>query len=157
VAVGAKLRYEVLRRDKYTCRFCGSSAPDVHLEIDHVIPRAQGGRDIASNLQVLCDECNAGKSMTMPERWLVRETAKRQSRWQLGAEDEECPDDLSDMYAYMDAFAELAALPADHALSCVTHAMYVASPYRPTATEAILAGAKMAAEGYGALESGMPF
>lgn len=157
MAVGAKLRYEVLRRDNYTCRFCGSRAPDVFLEIDHVIPRSHGGLDVASNLQVLCEECNAGKSATMPERWLVKETARRQRAWHRGIADEQPPDDLSDMYAYMDAFADLSALPTEQALSCVTHVIARVYPYRPTGSELIQAAAKLASEGYAALAPGVPF
>ena len=38
MAVSKRLRYEILRRDNHTCRYCGESAPDVKLTIDHVVP-----------------------------------------------------------------------------------------------------------------------
>lgn len=33
--VSKRLRYEVLRRDSHTCRYCGGAAPDVKLTVDH--------------------------------------------------------------------------------------------------------------------------
>jgi 5-methylcytosine-specific restriction endonuclease McrA len=38
-----KLRFSILRRDSFRCYYCGESAPDVVLHVDHVIPRALGG------------------------------------------------------------------------------------------------------------------
>ncbi|MGC7224589.1 HNH endonuclease, partial [Mycobacteroides abscessus subsp. massiliense] len=43
MAVTKRLRYEVLRRDNYSCRYCGRSAPEVKLTVDHVVPVALGG------------------------------------------------------------------------------------------------------------------
>lgn len=40
MSVSKRLRFEVLRRDNHTCRYCGSSAPEVKLTIDHVVPVA---------------------------------------------------------------------------------------------------------------------
>ena len=60
-----KLRLAVLRHDGYTCQECGankSSDPDVVLQIDHIQPVAAGGQDEMENLQVLCQDCNLGKS-----------------------------------------------------------------------------------------------
>jgi 5-methylcytosine-specific restriction endonuclease McrA len=37
-------------------------APDVALEVDHVVPRANGGTNDIENLAAACVECNAGKS-----------------------------------------------------------------------------------------------
>ena len=38
MALSKRLRYEILRRDNHTCRYCGASAPDVTLTVDHVVP-----------------------------------------------------------------------------------------------------------------------
>lgn len=38
MAVSKRTRFEVLRRDDHTCRYCGQSAPDVKLTVDHVLP-----------------------------------------------------------------------------------------------------------------------
>lgn len=62
-----KLRYEVLHRDNYRCRACGRGAEDgVKLQIDHIIPVDWGGATELSNLQTLCEECNAGK-----KAWII--------------------------------------------------------------------------------------
>lgn len=52
----------VLDRDNSTCQLCGRSAPEVQLEVDHVLPVALGGTDSLDNLRTLCHDCNAGKS-----------------------------------------------------------------------------------------------
>ena len=38
MAVSKRTRYEVLRRDNHACRYCGASAPDAKLTVDHVLP-----------------------------------------------------------------------------------------------------------------------
>lgn len=56
------LRRRIMKRDNYTCRYCGKYMPDeVGLHIDHIIPIAKGGRTVPSNLQVLCSKCNGRK------------------------------------------------------------------------------------------------
>lgn len=62
--IGAALRFTVLRRDDFTCRYCGASAPDARLEVDHVLAVASGGEDALENLATACTACNAGKSAT---------------------------------------------------------------------------------------------
>lgn len=57
-----QLRYDVLKRDKFTCQKCGATAKDgVKLHVDHIIPVYKGGKTTMSNLQTLCDRCNIGK------------------------------------------------------------------------------------------------
>src|SRR4030095_7374018 len=63
LAIGKKLRFEVFKRDSFTCQYCGSTAPKVLLEVDHVTPKAKGGNDDALNLITACGDCNRGKSM----------------------------------------------------------------------------------------------
>lgn len=65
MAVSKKLRFEVFRRDNWQCRYCGRAAKDgIVLEPDHVVPRARGGKDVATNLVTACEDCNSGKSDT---------------------------------------------------------------------------------------------
>lgn len=62
---GRHLRYEVLKRDNYTCKACGRSPatnPGLGLEADHIVPYSKGGETIMDNLQTLCEDCNMGKS-----------------------------------------------------------------------------------------------
>lgn len=57
------IRYNVLKRDNYTCQICGIKAKDgAKLHVDHIIPVSKGGKTVMSNLQTLCDRCNIGKS-----------------------------------------------------------------------------------------------
>ena len=58
----ASVRFHVLLRDQYTCQYCGQSAPDVVLHIDHRTPLARGGGDEVDNLVTACATCNLGKS-----------------------------------------------------------------------------------------------
>ena len=58
------VRFKVLTRDEFTCRYCGRKAPDVTLDVDHVIPVRDGGSDDLGNLVAACVDCNAGKSAT---------------------------------------------------------------------------------------------
>ena len=60
-ALPVLLRFRVLRRDGFKCRYCGQSPPRVALEVDHVIPVARGGRDEMRNLVAACFQCNHGK------------------------------------------------------------------------------------------------
>lgn len=76
-----RMRYEILRRDNHTCRYCGAAAPDVALTVDHVIPTALGGTDDATNLVTACRDCNAGKSASSPDAPLVAQVAEDALRW----------------------------------------------------------------------------
>jgi hypothetical protein len=64
-AVGNKLRFEVFKRDSFKCQYCGRSAPDVILNVDHLHPHAKGGDANILNLVTSCFECNSGKSDRM--------------------------------------------------------------------------------------------
>jgi len=50
---------EILRRDDYTCQYCGIRTP--HLTIDHVIPRRLGGTHTWENVVAACPSCNHRK------------------------------------------------------------------------------------------------
>lgn len=60
--ISKKVRFEVFKRDSFTCQYCGKSAPDTVLEVDHIIPVSKGGDNDISNLITSCFECNRGKS-----------------------------------------------------------------------------------------------
>lgn len=81
MAVGKRLRYEVLRRDNHACRYCGATAPGAELTIDHVVPTALGGTDEPSNLVAACRDCNAGKSASSPDAPLVDQVREDVLRW----------------------------------------------------------------------------
>jgi len=60
-AISKKLRFEVFKRDSFTCQYCGAKAPEVVLNVDHIEPVAEGGTNDIINLVTACKDCNAGK------------------------------------------------------------------------------------------------
>ena len=79
MAVTKRTRFEVLKRDNHTCRYCRST--DNPLTIDHVLPVALGGGDDPANLVACCRDCNAGKSSSAPEAPLVEDVSEDAIRW----------------------------------------------------------------------------
>lgn len=79
--VSKRTRFEVLKRDNHTCRYCGGVAPAVVLTVDHVTPVALGGNDDPSNLVAACRDCNAGKASTSPDAPLVADVAAKALEW----------------------------------------------------------------------------
>lgn len=86
MAVSRRLRFEILKRDNHTCRYCGASAPDVKLTVDHVVPTTLGGNDEPTNLVAACQPCNAGKSSTSPDAPLVADVKQDALRWAMAIE-----------------------------------------------------------------------
>lgn len=62
--ISKKLRFEVFKRDGFTCQYCGKMSPDVVLEVDHIKPVANGGKNDMLNLVTACLSCNRGKGVT---------------------------------------------------------------------------------------------
>lgn len=56
------VRFEVFKRDLFTCQYCGATPPAVVLEVDHIEPVALGGGDDEGNLITACFDCNRGKA-----------------------------------------------------------------------------------------------
>lgn len=79
MAVSKRTRFEVLRRDDFTCRYCRSR--EGQLTIDHVLPVALGGTDEPDNLVAACRDCNAGKASTSPDEGTVAEVSDDAVRW----------------------------------------------------------------------------
>lgn len=61
VPIGQRVRFEVFKRDSFTCQYCGAKAPDVVLQVDHIRPVAAGGDNDLMNLVTSCRPCNGGK------------------------------------------------------------------------------------------------
>lgn len=59
--VSKTTRFEVFKRDKFTCQYCGAKAPDAVLHCDHIHPVAEGGTNDILNLITACSDCNGGK------------------------------------------------------------------------------------------------
>jgi hypothetical protein len=61
-SVSKRTRFEVFKRDGFTCRYCGRTPASSPLEIDHIVPVASGGDNSMGNLLTSCWDCNHGKS-----------------------------------------------------------------------------------------------
>lgn len=57
-----RVRFEVFKRDQFSCQYCGAHPPNVLLEVDHVTPVAEGGSNDEGNLLTACFNCNRGKA-----------------------------------------------------------------------------------------------
>lgn len=62
--ISGSVKYRVLTRAKGRCECCGAHEHQRALEVDHIVPKNQGGSDDLSNLQALCFRCNAAKRDT---------------------------------------------------------------------------------------------
>lgn len=60
--VSKRTRFEIFKRDGFSCRYCGRTPPDVLLHVDHIVPRSDDGSDDPENLTTACQDCNLGKS-----------------------------------------------------------------------------------------------
>jgi 5-methylcytosine-specific restriction endonuclease McrA len=59
----------VFARDDQTCQYCGTYIEDVtNCTIDHVIPRAQGGKSKWNNCVTSCKPCNHHKADRTPSQ-----------------------------------------------------------------------------------------
>jgi ATP adenylyltransferase len=59
--VSGSIQYQVKLRAGGRCELCGASHAETQLDVDHIIPRNNGGTNDISNLQMLCRSCNAQK------------------------------------------------------------------------------------------------
>ncbi len=100
IGVSKRIRFEVFKRDSFTCQYCGGEAPDVILHVDHVVPVSEGGSNGITNLVTACVSCNSGKSNKTLEDGAAVKVAKRQldilnerreqiemmAKWKIGLE-----------------------------------------------------------------------
>lgn len=57
-----RMRFEVFKRDLFTCQYCGATAQQAILVCDHINPVSNGGLTEMDNLVTACEACNQGKS-----------------------------------------------------------------------------------------------
>ena len=61
-------RNNIFLRDNYTCQYCGKKKDIKQMNIDHVIPKAQGGKGSFENLVCSCISCNEKKRDRTPSQ-----------------------------------------------------------------------------------------
>lgn len=73
-----KIRFEVFKRDNFTCQYCGKKSPNVILHVDHINPVSKGGTNDLLNLITSCQECNSGKSNRKIKDYSVIEKKRKE-------------------------------------------------------------------------------
>jgi 5-methylcytosine-specific restriction endonuclease McrA len=61
-------RLNIYARDNDTCQYCGRNLPRSELNLDHVLPRSQGGKTTWENVVCSCVPCNLKKGGHTPEQ-----------------------------------------------------------------------------------------
>lgn len=74
-STGKRLRFEVFKRDHFTCQYCGAQPPEIVLVPDHILPAAAGGETTIENLITSCEPCNQGKADKLLEQHVIRPDA----------------------------------------------------------------------------------
>ncbi len=62
-------RHRLYGEQEGVCVGCGTHFPFRVMEVDHILPRSQGGTDHADNLQLLCSGCNRSKGGRTMAEW----------------------------------------------------------------------------------------
>lgn len=57
-----KQRFEIFKRDGFTCQYCGAHGPGAQLQVDHIEPASKGGPCEEGNFITACKQCNSGKA-----------------------------------------------------------------------------------------------
>lgn len=73
-------RKNILKRDHYTCQYCGRT--NMPMTLDHIIPRKLGGKDSWENLVTACTKCNEYKGHRTPRdsNMQLKRTPKKPTR-----------------------------------------------------------------------------
>lgn len=72
-------RRNIYARDLNTCQYCGKHFAVENLNIDHVVPKSQGGSNTWDNLVCACCNCNTKKGGKTPKQAhmkLIRKPAR---------------------------------------------------------------------------------
>lgn len=67
-------------RDGFGCYLCHVFCPPWDWTIDHLLPRARGGRSFDSNLAAACSRCNGAKGNRTPREWRDAQQARQAAR-----------------------------------------------------------------------------
>jgi 5-methylcytosine-specific restriction endonuclease McrA len=75
-------RINIMTRDRFQCQYCGDRPSRPELNLDHVVPRALGGRTTWENVVTSCVDCNrrkGGRTPVQAHMVLIRRPAR--PRW----------------------------------------------------------------------------
>jgi 5-methylcytosine-specific restriction endonuclease McrA len=61
-------RINIMSRDSFQCQYCGTKPSRSELNLDHVVPRALGGRSTWENVVTSCVDCNRRKGGRTPRQ-----------------------------------------------------------------------------------------
>jgi len=59
-------RFNIYARDQNRCQYCGRQFQRAELNLDHVVPRSQGGTSVWDNVVCSCHRCNRMKGGRTP-------------------------------------------------------------------------------------------
>lgn len=122
-SISQRVRFEIFKRDKFTCQYCGAKAPDVVLECDHIHPVAEGGESEILNLVTACKGCNGGKGARLLDDMSVVERQRLQI--------EELEERRQQLQMILEWRDELERLKAD-TVQIVSDAISARSHFEPT-------------------------
>jgi 5-methylcytosine-specific restriction endonuclease McrA len=75
-------RQNIYLRDNSTCQYCGQTKARVDLNLDHVVPKSQGGKSTWENIVCSCIKCNLKKGGRTPkEAHMKLLKPPRQPKW----------------------------------------------------------------------------
>lgn len=58
-----RIRQRILKRDEGLCQPClAEGRTSLGVQVDHIVPKAQGGDDSDANLQAICEACHKAKT-----------------------------------------------------------------------------------------------
>jgi hypothetical protein len=88
-AISKSIRFEIFKRDRFTCQYCGRTVPQVILHVDHITAVISGGTDDINNLITSCADCNLGKGArslkNMPAPLMDKTVEIQERREQINA------------------------------------------------------------------------
>ncbi len=75
-------RINLMARDNFQCQYCGVKPKRNELNLDHVVPRALGGRSTWENVVTSCVDCNRRKGGRTPRQARLKLKKKpERPRW----------------------------------------------------------------------------
>ena len=65
------------------CRYCGLELTRDEATVEHIVPRARGGKNVRSNFDIACYDCNINKGNLSEEEFLVLpvEARHKKHKW----------------------------------------------------------------------------